>query len=497
MKFLSTLTGKPDFKRYFLYALLIKGAFFLLVAFLFNKNAGSGDNVNYIFRYSSDYHSYIDPAVNCVDSGEYFEADEGKKLYAHKMPGMLPIFAPLYYVFGLSWGLTLLVILQYITDALCCVLLGKVALKIFKDSRAFYLAFYLYAFSSVVSVTSHNAISELFCTSFLIISIYFALEGRKKKNFFFAGLFAAWSVFFRPLSILLFVFLPFLMEAEGEEKSLIKRIKFNRINIAIFLVPFIIAESAWILRNSLTLKRFIPHDICIENAAPIGTLHVFEFVKAIGGDLQSWNPGSEICWINGETDISQPGSYPFPAYVEKGGVSKVDLLGLRNAYKEYQKHFFDPVEAARCEEELYTRCQGLIAKFKANAPFSYYVVAPLRVVKTLVFIKRPYGITFKNNDLPEKIVRAWHFFCYYFPIVFLIISIFLFRQMNRDAFILLLYVLIHVLLYGFVFRYSENRYLVPIHPLLILISAGTLIYLFSFFGKRKADRSGYAGKDPV
>jgi hypothetical protein len=66
-----------SFKRFFLYALLIKGILFLLFAYFFNKDAPKNNNVNYIFAFSKDYHSYIDPAINLFEKGEYFEEDNG------------------------------------------------------------------------------------------------------------------------------------------------------------------------------------------------------------------------------------------------------------------------------------------------------------------------------------------------------------------------------------------------------------------------------------
>src|SRR4051812_1657087 len=112
-----------NIRRFFVYALLIKSVIFILFAFLFNRS-NPQNNINYIFEYSRDYRSYIDPGVNLVDHGEYFELESGKKLYAHKMPGMLPIFAPLYLALGFKQALTMLIIIQFLLDCLCCVLLG-------------------------------------------------------------------------------------------------------------------------------------------------------------------------------------------------------------------------------------------------------------------------------------------------------------------------------------------------------------------------------------
>jgi hypothetical protein len=482
----------PNFKKYFFYALIIKGLFFLLFAFLFNKNAGEDDNINFIFAFSNDYGSYIEPSVNLVDHGEYYEnySEHGvpKKLYAHKMPGMMPVFAPLYAFFGFRWGLTVLVLIQYVIDALCCVLLAKTAMRILRDSRVFFITFFLYTFSSIVSVTSHFALSESLCTAFSIISLYFMTEGKTKQNFLFGGIFATCSVFLRPTSILLFVFLPLLIKPEASDKSWVKKILMNKSNILIFLLPFIVAESAWILRNYKTLNRFIPYDICIENAAPKGTLSVLELVKAIGGDLQSWNPDSEMRWFSipgsDNYDINYANSYPFPPYVEKGGISLDELKNLRNHYYRYLDSTTTIQENFKEEKRLELLSKSLALKFKSNAPWSYYLFAPLRTFKTLLFIKRPCGFSFRSNGLLEKLVRGWHFICYYIPLLLFIFGlVWVFFKKNRNSMILFLMCFLHMLLYGFIFRYSENRYLVPIYPYLVIIASGSILVIKSWINR--------------
>lgn len=448
----------------------------MLFAYLFNKEPDKSKNINYIFTKSLDYGSYTTPSSNLVDHGEYYESHKGKKLYAHKMPGMLPIFAPLYSVFGWNWGLTVLVVLQFITDALCCVLLGLIAQKLFKSNVAFYSAFYVYAFSTIVSIGSHHAVSELFCTSFLIISVYFCLSNQR-GNWLLSGLFAAWSIFFRPTSILLLAFLPLLWLMHNNKGLNIKQLGLK--NLLWFLLPFTVAETAWIIRNEITLKRFIPHDICVENAAPARTLSLFEFVKAFGGDLQGWNDDSPVNWfdpdiIKDSVELERTALIFFPSYVWESGITLEDLKKLRRKYLQYNDKTPTEEEIAIHSSEFDQMTQVLIEKFKAGAPFHYYIVAPLRVVNTLVFIKRPYGFSFSHSGILVKALRLWHFLCYYIALLLFFAGAVWVGMSNKSTLILALLVVTHILLYGFIFRYSENRYLVPVYPFAILVGTAFL-----------------------
>ena len=483
---MNTISIHQNFKKYFIYAFLTKVIFFLFFAYLFNKGASKEDNVNFIFTYSKDCASYIAPAINFVDHGTCYEESRGKKLFAHKMPGMVPIFVPLYYFFGLEWGLTFLVIIQIIIDALCCVLLAEIAYKIFNSQKAYLISFWLYAFSTIVSVSSHFAVSELLCTSFSIIAIYFALVKKGLKHIVLAGLFSTWSVFFRPTSILLFLIIPLIIMFKENVKLSWLNVKVKKNILILFFIPFIIFESLWIMRNHQILNRFIPADIGQENFGNPAMKSLFSLILAMGGDLQSWNPNSEMRWFNSPSsvnyDLHFANSNPFPFYVLKNGISLERLKKIRSIYFNYADINLSAVKRNNLEKHIDLLCKQSILDFKNKAPIYYYIISPLRNLKTFLFIKRPYGFSFRNNGFLEKSIRMWHFACYYFVLIFFIMNLlFIYLIKNKMTLNILLLCVMHIFLYGFIFRYSENRYLVPIYPYFVILATGNILYLFLNF----------------
>jgi len=481
-----------NFKKYFLYALLIKAVLFFAFVFSFNKDH-KDRNINYIFHYTSDYKSYIMPAVNLIDLGTMYEGEgqPEKKLYAHKMPGLVPIFAPLYYFFGFSWGISFFVIIQFSIDALCCVLLGKIALRIFNDKHAFYIAFFLYAFSSIVSVSTHFAVSELFCTSFCILTVYFILFGKNKRNLLLAGLFATWAIFLRPMSILLLFCLPLFLALDQDQKFSFKQLFKNRVSVLLVLLPFTIFESLWIARNFKVMKAFVPAETVMQTFGTPGMKAIFSMLLDMGGDLQSWNPDSEMLWF-----CSYPGaqlynkeyadSNPFQPNLAKAGIQLQELRFLRSMYGMYCDSAVPQATKQQLESGIILVSKSISIRFKTNAPFYHHVVAPLRTLKTLVFIKRPYGFVFATNGLLEKGIRRWHFICYYLPLI-LFFPVFFraVRKKNNQILIVAFFVFLHVFAYGFILRLSENRYLVPVYPFLILGAVATIIYINQFFVQRR------------
>jgi hypothetical protein len=71
-------------------AFLIKGALFVLFTILFNQNWPNEQIINHLFVISGDTGGYYEPVESFVRSGNY-------DTYC-RMPGLLPIYAPLYFL---------------------------------------------------------------------------------------------------------------------------------------------------------------------------------------------------------------------------------------------------------------------------------------------------------------------------------------------------------------------------------------------------------------
>jgi hypothetical protein len=150
--------------KWFFMALTIKGCLFLLFALNFIQNWPAKWITNSIFIASGDTIGYYEPV-------EAFANGYGYNTFC-RMPGLLPIYAPLYFLFGGIWGKTLVIVLQFLLSSLSVYFLARTAELIFNNNRIFYISFFLYAFSSFVSIWDHYGYSDSFSTSLLIFSFY-------------------------------------------------------------------------------------------------------------------------------------------------------------------------------------------------------------------------------------------------------------------------------------------------------------------------------------
>lgn len=453
----------------------------MLFSISFNKGVGKEETNNYIFVNSKDFNSYVDPAINFIETGTCFELMANKKLYAHKMPGMVPILAPLYFLFGYSWSLTFLVILQFIADVIACVMLASITFKLTKNRAMTWVSFSIFTLSTIVSVSSHYAVSELFCTCFSIYSFYFVIFSYKNNGYWTGGLFAAWAIFFRPTAILLLIVIPLLLLGLKKQNYFIHGIQLKKA-VIIFLTPFIFFESCWIIRNYVLMERFIPAEISQENFGDPAFKSLISLIQSIGGDNQSWNPDSEMRWFNTPGTINYDSNFaesnPFPNYALSNGMPLDSLLNLRSKYYRYT--FNTQNFNIQIEDSIVRQSNRLILSFKKQAPLYYYFISPLRIVKTFLFIKRPYGFSFKVNGVLEKSIRFWHY-AFYQIILWLSIISFVFVRKMGNLKVLVLFVISHVFIYGIILRLSENRYIVPIYPFMSILASFAIIQLFTKF----------------
>lgn len=458
--------------KFFLWALLGKSILFVVFA-VYMCGGESSSCIHNVFTYSKDFDSYITPSVNLVEKGEYFESSLSGKLYAHKMPGMAVVFAPLYYLFGFENGLVILVVIQLLAEALSVVMLAKIFESLNKSRSGFYVVFIFYALSCYVSVYTHYATSESLCTSLLVAGFYFLLVSNHRFKWWLAGFFLCWSVFFRPLSALsfpfAFYFLICISKNEGRPGKIFSR-------TMALLAFFVFAETAWIARNYAWSNRFVPLELSYENFGNPPMRSLIRFVQAIGGDCQSWNPDSEMRWFGKPgTDYYDRGfsaSNPFPAYLKDAGVTLEKLTELRNLYWSYNDTIHT-TEAKLLESGIVNKADSFTQRVRSQLPLQYYIVSPLKLTAKLVFIKRPYGFTSDTNNFYTFIVRYYYFGLYYITVLLFIFSFFI--KKNKEMLVMLVYVLTHIFVYSMLLRLTENRYLITIWPFFVLIASRTIL----------------------
>jgi hypothetical protein len=410
------------------------------------------------------------------------------------MPGLLPIYAPLYLVFGTEWAKFFVIILQFLVEVLSVILLAQTASMIFKNKSLWILCLGLFLINNFVSVYTLYACSEAFCISFFIISFYFLfkhLQTLKSSDLFLAGLFLCWAIFFRTVIVLfipIYIYLLIKSSYSNNSLNLGKAVK----KISILFAVFLIFDSIWIIRNFKVYDKFIPLNGSFKEIATDQELALYQLIIAWGGDIANWNP-SEGRWFikpsNSKTrvyDADFQNTNPFHSSIFTPDYNLDSLKKLRVIYWKSFGYNTSLDSMHYYQNQFCIKAAKNIESFKKYKPFHFYIFSKLSHLKTFVLIKRPYALPFIKNNLSNKLMRVVSLLFYYFILGLGIFGIILVWIKGNIFFVKIfsLGVVIFILTHAY-FGYSEFRYILPVYPILTMYAAYSLFEIFNWYKRYK------------
>ena len=464
-------------------ALLVKGVFFVWFNNEFKQTHWAKENriVKGIFVEAKDWSDYIAPIQNLIDSGylgAYYGKDKGI-LWAHRMPGFIPIYAPLHFLMDYQNACVVIAFLQFFTDALACYIIALIALNLFNNMLVFYLTYFLYLISSFVSVYTHYGSSEPFCTFFIILSVYYFVifqKSTQKKHFFLTGFFICWAYFLRPAIGVLIVLYPLIYIINNGFFKL-KSFKYVFRDILIYSSTFILFESVWIYRNFKVMNRFIPMDITAENFANPQYRVQIQLCIAYGAEYLTDSKDNLLGWFHPSTrnDTELYNSNPFPPHCFTPDYNLDSLRLLR----QYYWSSIDKDLSLDMKKKYATETVDKLNLYKKSYikyhPFRYYVVNRFILLRKFLFVTQTYALPFEKHTLFQKLVRGVYWGINTFVIALGIVGITLsFYKKNKLAWSLSLLLLAHIFVHAVILGYIEHRYLVTVFPLLTIYSSYTV-----------------------
>lgn len=446
-------------------AVIIKSALFILFAFNFIQNWPARWVVNSIFIVSGDTYGYYDPVESFVNGTGY-------NTFC-RMPGLLPIYAPLYFIFGSVWGKTIVIVLQLLFGAFSVYFLARAAEIIFKNRSLFYITFFLYAFSSFVSIWDHYGYSDSFSTSFLIFSFYLFvsyLHTKKIRPLVLSGSFLAWSVFFRPVNLMVFGFFLFILFV-WQLKQFRSYVK----HAFLFILPFLIVLIFWSCSNYYKYNKIIllqgSFSECYGGALAEDHLAIRNLIIAWGGDFQEWALGAETEWFfTKHGDLRNRNPFKEEHYTQAYTLDS--LIYLKTNYDSVRTNSpLNPDLDAALRHKTIAAAQRFHASYVAAHPLKYYLFNRLTFLRRFVFPSRLDNLPFpkfSEMHLYQKVMKLGYLMLLNFITTTGLIGMFLgFSGKNIFQLIPLCIVVTLACILGFV----EQRYLVPAYPFFCIYSA--------------------------
>ncbi|MCD6068729.1 MAG: hypothetical protein K0S33_3555 [Bacteroidetes bacterium] len=454
-------------------AFVIKLALFIFFAVNFYLNWPKDMITNVIFNASGDTSGYYAPLESLV---------QGKGYYSYgRMPAMLPIYVPLRLFFSVAWTKTVIIVLQFLTSVVSVYILAKTAKLVFKKDRIFYLTFFIYAFSSFVSIWDNVGYMDSFGTSFLIFSVYFSVQYKitsKWKYLFYSGFFIAWSIFFRQLhGLVIPLTLLYLVDLRNIKKTVTAGF--------IYCSVLILSTSVWAYKNYKDFGKpvFLTGSLteCFPNMITEELLNIRELITVWGGDTQPWVKGSDAEWFFSrkvDSDHTKPDTKNI--YTKEYTIDS--LRNLKSMYLTVKSDTSVGEETkVLLKAKINEAAKRYTASYKQEHFFRAYVINKLIITRRFVLPPRlddiPFPALNKMNFVQKAVKGGYYLFLLFVNIFGILGALLALRRHTFLASIPLAFIFVLTFVFGFV----EQRYLVPAYCFLVIFVAYVMDKGYEFY----------------
>jgi hypothetical protein len=455
--------GPDNWRVWIGLSLAIKLALFLFFLRFFTP-AQPAELVGFWGVTTNDTVSYLQPIEEALSFRDPF------RVFDYRMFGYgLPYLAFRWFL-AKPAALNAVIVAQLLVSSLSVYLLALLALRLFGSLRSFVCTFFGYFLVPIVSYYDVIALTESFSTSSLILSFYFLFTNRGRRQLALSGACLTWCIFLRP------VFLPVMALCSLYILVDVRRAGYRRaLSCAIvFLAPLILAESVWVVgryKNGATSDFALPstfHPLFLDEAKHSQAL--IGFLKAIGED---WHVQFRF--------YSRSVAPGINCIVETSRFDCRDLENLRRRALLAQSDLitFNPdtprSEALAQNRIINDELEAYTRSVREERPAYYYIVAPAKYFVRLLAASSTYSMfggypTMSRSWLPFRLGidgTAW--------VLQLSFSAAAFWGWSRSAEkgklalvsgIVGYFYFVHALL----FRVSDFRYVVPVLPLLVMVT---------------------------
>ena len=424
-----------------------------------------------------DTESYFLPIENLLNGGGYIPD--------YRLPGYGLIYLALRLLFSKIIVYNALIVLQWIVSTLSIYYLAKSVWLVAKRTSLFHITFFLHLFSTSTNVLDYYLLTESFTTSSLIFSIYFLIQHLQKggnKFLLISGSMICWGIFMRP------VLLPIL----GIYSVIIiwhlytQRVRPSVILYSIFLMglPFLIIDTAWIIRNYIQHNRIVP---LTTTQYPLDLEltyynELMGFVIAWGGDRTWWKPDAEIRWfINNEKEFG-PYTKDLPNNIYTAEFNRDSLLRIKELIKRIEDPTTDSIDRTQATNTVRMNLKKFTASIRQEKPFLFHFKSKVYLAqKFVVHSGTPFLFQTKFDELNDfkKILKIGYSLLYVLVMTLgsMGIILMLFKLKNLPVGFLLFPALsLYLLLIHPFLGHVEFRYLVPTYPFMLVCTSYIIIF---------------------
>jgi hypothetical protein len=423
-----------------------------------------------------DSNDYISAAINLKNLNFYYPD--------LKAPGYSLVIYFFLFFTNIANAIDCVVITQLITSSISVYILSKLGYLCSKSNRVFTLIFIFYGISSYVTEYDRIILAESLAVSLLIFSIYFFYKGlvnNKSILFLYAGLGFCFTIYLRPILVVLTASLIILSILQIVKKKHYFKEQVRILTLCV--IPFLTVLLLWGFRNYVIHQKIEPmmrlsgyYDE--EKKSYYYDLH--RFVETWSGDIVFWDATAEINWFGCDTRFKSNDNIKLPNYIFTTKYNHQALVDLRAKMRLYDS---SQVKDSLLKNEICHTLQNYAQSFKSENPVLYYIL-PFKIAAKFVvngggttsLFNRKFSDLFYLEKI-FKLLMIGFFFVFSFSGIFLTFLYFLkfiFKSNNttEDTFNmkLSLYIILSILAVSFAYKSGEFRYFVPVYPVCLFLT---------------------------
>ncbi len=454
----------------------------------FYRCAWPGISTGVFFTTSGDTESYTRPWIYLVEKGIYSTDGTTPSAIRPPYPGSL---------FGISYFITHEKVLSMEITSVIQILLGVIAVyfmallckdiweDIFKDSDKAHRAALLYLFLSMFSFHTlffdGAILSDGPATAFLSFFSYNYYHYLRKNNkttyLFISGIFMALVTLYRPYyaafyPVLCFHLLYHLWRVYNSIGFLLSR-------ALIFILPVIILDLPWIIRNYIIFHRLMPFQLSTFYAASQECTTYISIARQVITFTDAYYAcPNALCYY--ETHPDSQCSRRFPRYILGKKLNMEEIQKINMIHRKYAYSDSSDKEAGNL---LIQSAKKMLEYYKMDHPYTYWLWPRLYVLKKFLihggtFYFPPFHKGIRElNPLLFISLKLLQSGLYWFCLILGTLGLFYLFILRSYTSYLLLIPLYLIFFFCAIFLHYESRYFFASYPILLLGAVFTLNYL--------------------
>jgi hypothetical protein len=413
------------------------------------------------------------------------------------MPGYGVVYLPFRLIFSQAAACNILIVLQFLFAGISVYYLALTAKTVFKSNKIFYVCFYLFLVSTYSNYYDGWLLTESFCCSALIFSVWFFVkyyEDKRTQNLLFSGILLTWAIFLRPVFLpLIFVFLFVLsFPYPAELINLPAGKKGNSIkSFLLLLLPLLVAEGWWIARNCYEHKKLIV--LTSASLAPraenIYESSLFDFIHSWGGSADFTDTNSALHYFGFHLgDMPSPKNYKesLPGNIYTSQFNKDSLIWLKNKITALNDSIILPDIKQKYRLEVKEKLERYTVSVKEEKPTLYYLEAPFLHCLPRFLFGYERKLYTRRFQIPGKIgLLTEYIFAFYYCLILVLgvvgACLLSFKGLTKIPLVLIItgIPIYTILVHAIVLRATSNRFLMPAWPFLVVCAAYVIVFAVS------------------